>query len=370
LELYDFLMNFGSNLVRLVAVIAALLIIIFVHELGHYLVGRWCGIGASVFSIGFGSELIGFTDKRGTRWRLAAIPLGGYVKFIDDEGKSGGPISSRQSGGAYPTATPWARAATIFAGPLFNFIYSLIVFTLFFFLVGRAVFSPVIGTVLEDSPAALAGFQSGDVIVTMQGAEVRDFTQVSAYVSLHAGDNIAFTLERDGRLIEVEVTPRLVATDDGFDNIIRVGQIGVALSQQPQHRRFEQYDLWQAAGEAWGQGERIVTMTGAFLGRALTGRADRCQLSGPIRSGQIAWRVADFGFLALLQLTAIFSLSIGLLNLLPLPPLDGGQLVFTVIEAVAGKPVPQGVQQVILRVGMVLVLGLMIFAVVNNMIPC
>jgi len=369
-EFYDFLVNFGSNFVRLALVIAGLLAIIFVHELGHYLVGRWCGIGASTFSIGFGSELLGFTDKRGTRWRLSAIPLGGYVKFLDDEGETDTQTLLKQKGRSFAAASPWARTATIFAGPLFNFIYSLVIFTLFFFLVGRAVFIPVIGSVLEDSPAAQAGFQAGDVIVAMQGQPVHDFSEVSAYVSLRAGDVIAFTLEREGRLVPVEVTPRLVSTQDGFDNIIRVGQIGISLSDAPQHRRFEQYDLIEAAGEAWGQGERIVSMTAAFIGRALSGRADRCQISGPIRSGQIAWRVADFGFLALLQLTAIFSLSIGLLNLLPLPPLDGGQLVFTLSEAVVGKPIPERLQQLILRLGMVLVLGLMIFAVVNNMIPC
>jgi len=374
LEFYDFLMNFGSNLIRLLAVIFGLLAIIFVHELGHYLVGRWCGIGASVFSIGFGPQLLAFTDKRGTCWRLAAIPLGGYVKFVGDEDiastKGKGDAHGGAPEGAFFSASPWARAATVFAGPLFNFFYSIIIFSLFFFLVGRAVFVPVIGNVLDDSPAQRAGFEAGDVILTMQGRTVRDFSEVSAYVSMHAEDPIAFTIERNGRSLPLEVVPRLVSVNDGFDNIIRVGQIGVSLSDAPQHRRLVDYTLLQAMGEALDQSGRIIALTGSFIGRALQGRADRCQLSGPIRSGQIAWRVSDMGFLALLQLTAIFSLSIGLLNLLPLPPLDGGQLIFTLIEAVAGRPVPEPIRELILRIGMVLVLGLMVFAVVNNMIPC
>jgi len=380
LELYDFLMTFGSNLVRLVAVVAGLLVIIFVHEMGHYLVGRWCGIGARVFSIGFGPQLWAFHDRRGTCWRLAAFPLGGYVKFVGDEDIASHhtnvshhaniQIKAAPPQDAFSAASPWARAATIFAGPLFNFIYSFVIFGLFFLMVGRAVFMPVIGTVLEDSPAQAAGFQSGDVILTMQGRQVSDFSEVSAYISLHADDEIIFTVEREGRIVPLEVVPRLASVNDGFGNIIRVGQIGVSLSDAPQHRRLEQYNLFEAMAQSWQQSERIVVLTGTFIGRALLGRADRCQLSGPIRSGQIAWRVADIGFLALLQLTAIFSLSIGLLNLLPLPPLDGGQLVFTLIEAMAGKPVPERVRQVILRVGMMLVLGLMIFAIVNNMIPC
>jgi len=374
LEIYDFLMNFGSNLIRLLAVIAGLLAIIFVHELGHYLVGRWCGIGATVFSIGFGSQLLAFTDKRGTRWRLAAIPLGGYVKFIGDEDIASSKMKQVAGGalpaGAFFAASPWARAATVFAGPLFNFFYSLVVFSLFFFLVGRALFAPVIGSVLENSPAQAAGFQAGDVIVTMQGQVVDDFSEVRAYISMHGEEEVAFTVERDGRDLSLNVVPRLVLVNDGFDNMIRVGQIGVTLSDAPQHRRLADYNLFEAVGEAFNQAGRIMALTGSFLGRALMGRADRCQLSGPIRSGQIAWRVSDMGFLALLQLTAIFSLSIGLLNLLPLPPLDGGQLVFTLIEAVAGKPVPARIRDMILRIGMVLVLGLMIFAVVNNMIPC
>jgi len=385
LELYDFLMNFGSNLVRFTTVIAGLLAIIFVHELGHYLIGRWCGIGASVFSIGFGPQLLAFTDKRGTRWRLAAIPLGGYVKFIGDEqttsshhrshnstmnveGNALGNNASQQ--GAFFAASAWARAATIFAGPLFNFIYSIVIFSLFFFSVGRALFSPVIGTVMENSPAQAAGFQGGDVIVSMQGQPVHDFSEISAYISLHAGDRVAFTIEREGRIMPIEVVPQLVQANDGFDNTIRIGQIGIALSQEPQHRRLVDYNLFEAVGEAFNQSGRIITLTGSFIGRALLGRADRCQVSGPIRSGQIAWRVSDMGFLALLQLTAIFSLSVGLLNLLPLPPLDGGQLVFTLIEAISGKPVPEQVRNMILRIGMMLVLGLMIFTVVNNMIPC
>jgi len=379
LEIYDFLMTFGSNLVRLVAVLIGLLVIIFVHELGHYLVGRWCGIGASVFSIGFGAELLSFTDKRGTRWRLAAIPLGGYVKFIGDEDiASSRSIRNFQQarsqnvlqGGAFAAASPWARAMTIFAGPLFNFIYSIVIFSVVFLSLGRAVFSPVIGTVLESSPAQMAGFQSGDVIVMMQGSPVHDFSEVSSYIALHADDVVQFTVEREGQNVDLEVIPRWVSTDDGFNNTIRIGQIGVSLSDAPHHRRQVNYNLFEAVGESFNQAERIVTMTGSFIGRALLGRADRCQVSGPIRSGQIAWRVADMGLLALLQLTAIFSLSIGLLNLLPLPPLDGGQLVFTFVEAVARRPVPDKLRDMILRVGMVLVLGLMIFAVVNNMIPC
>jgi len=186
LELYDFLINFGSNLIRFSSIIAGLLVIIFVHELGHFLVGRWCGIGARVFSIGFGPELLAFTDKRGTRWRLAAIPFGGYVKFIGDSDiASTHPQahispSSASNSGAFFTASAWARSITIFAGPLFNFIYSLVIFSIFFFLVGRALFSPVIGTVMEHSPAQIAGFKSGDVIMSMQGSPVQDFSEVSA----------------------------------------------------------------------------------------------------------------------------------------------------------------------------------------------
>jgi len=372
LDFFEFFVLYGGNLLRLFAVLAALMLIIFVHELGHYLVGRWCGVGVRVFSIGFGTQIWHWTDRHGTVWRLGVLPLGGYVKFVGDEDALSTPLSSRRNlpENALSRAVAWKRAAISFAGPLFNALYTLVVFSILFFSFGTMRLVPVIGSVLENSPAAIAGFQVGDRFLTMQGEMVDNFRDVALYVSTHEGDEIAFTVERAGEVVALEVVPQLEEVDDGFGNAIHVGRIGITTSSDEGAWQKIDFDSWGALREGASQSIRIVKMTGNFIARIFQGRADRCQLSGPVRSGQIAWRAVDFGFAAFLQLTAFFSLSIGLFNLLPLPPLDGGRLVFELIETVARRPVPQAAQLMFFRIGTFIVLGIVIFAIINNMIPC
>lgn len=374
MEAFEFLLPFCDAAMRLASVICALMVIIFVHEMGHYLVGRWCGIGASVFSIGFGPELCGFRDKRGTRWRLAAIPLGGYVKFIGDHNAASVPASQRQGENlcpdSFPSACAWKRAATVFAGPFFNALLTVIILSALFFSLGRTITVPVVADVLPGSPAAQAGFKAGDRFLTMQGMPIRSFDEIPRYVMTHEDDSVHFTVERAKRVLEMTVTPRAARVDDGFGNTIRIGRIGIIASSDAENTRKIHYTVGESVGQGLREGVFIVQQTGQFLGKLVQGRGDRCQLSGPVRSAQIAWKVSDFGFLALLQLTAFFSISVGLFNLLPIPPLDGGHLVFYLVESFVGRPVPLRIQEIVFRAGLILVLLFMVFAILNNYIPC
>jgi len=336
LEYFEFaLMFFYDTVLHLICVLGVLVLIVFVHEIGHYLVARWCGISASVFSIGFGPEICGFVDKYGTRWRVAALPFGGYVRFLGDQDAAGFPSEHDERkfpGNSFPEAHVWKRAATVFAGPFFNTLFTVFVLSILFFFFGRTIIIPVVTDVLPDSPAARAGFKPGDRFLTMQGNPVSSFGEVAHYVMIHADDPVNFTIMRQGHSLEMIVRPEVERTDDGFGN--------------PIHE------------------------TGQVIGRFIQGRGDRCQLSGPLRSAQIAWKVSDFGLLALLQLAAFFSISIGLFNLLPIPPLDGGYLIFYLLEGVTGRPVPLRVQTIIFRTGFILVFLFMVFTLLNNYISC
>lgn len=352
--------------------VAVFVVIIFIHEMGHYLVGRWCGIGASAFSIGFGPELWGFNDRRGTRWRVAAIPLGGYVKFIGDEDAVSMTANavSAQCPDSFAAATAWRRAATVFAGPLFNGILTVVLLSILFFTSGRILLSPIITDVLPNMPAAAAGFKPGDKIISVQGEKIASFNEVYRYVMMHEGDNIAFVVERSGQTINLNVVPQKVSIDDGTGSKIKVGQIGISSKITPENSSHVEYGVFSAIGEGFKESSNIVVQTGKLLGRLIEGRADRCQLSGPVKSVQITWKVTESGFIQLVQLIAFFSLSIGLFNLLPIPPLDGGHLLFYVIEGIIGRPVKPALQEAVFKGGLLIVLAFILFAVINNMIPC
>lgn len=350
-----------------------LLIVVFVHELGHYLVGRWCGIGARAFSVGFGPELIGFTDRRGTRWRLSWIPLGGYVKFIGDMN-----AASTPQGGEDPDLTPeerkyafanksvGRRAATVFAGPLANFIFAIVIFTAIFSLYGRGVADPVVSEVRPDSVAEQVGIQPGDRFVSVDGNRVREFSDVQRYVSVRWGQPIEMVMDRDGALLTFDVTPERLEITDRFGNKMEQGVIGVLNNRQTGGHRIEQYGVGESLVMAVTETGYIIKRTGGYIAGIFSGREKADQIGGPIRVAKMSGQVATLGFVALLNLAAILSISIGLLNLLPVPILDGGHLVFYLFEALKGKPVSESAQEVGYRIGFGLILGLMVFATWND----
>lgn len=371
---------FGLNgflLGTIVPFLFVLTVVVFVHEMGHYLVGRWCGIGVQAFAIGFGPELIGFNDRRGTRWKLCAVPLGGYVKFVGDMNATSAPdpsqaasLSEAERRVAFHTQPVWKRALTVFAGPAFNFILTIAVFAVMFGLYGRYVLEPVVAEVRPNTPAAAAGFEPGDRFLLVDGTKIANFGDVQRIVSGRAGDPIEFVVSRGGQEVTLTATPQLSEQKDALGNDVKIAVIGVVNSQEAGQPRLIEYTPVQATTEAVRETWRVVERTGQFLSRFVVGREDRCQLGGPVRIADMAGKAAKLGFEWLVQLVALLSVGIGILNLLPIPPLDGGHLAFYAVEAIKRRPVSERAMEAVYRVGFVLVLGFMGFVFWNDLFGC
>lgn len=352
-----------------------LTVVVFFHELGHFLIARLCGVRVLVFSIGFGPELIGFNDRHGTRWKIAAIPLGGYVKFFGDENAASvpdqdavatmAPAERRQS---FHYQSVGRRAAIVAAGPIANFILAIAIFAAVFAIYGKQTTAARVDTVQADSAAAAAGFQAGDVVVAIDGRPIESFSDMQRIVSASAGQPLQVTVDRGGVRLELKAVPALREVKDNFGNTHRIGVLGISRSMAPGDLRFERVDpvraVWLGTQETWF----VVERTLSYLGGVIVGREAADQLGGPIRIAQVSGQVATVGFVALINLAAILSVSIGLLNLFPVPLLDGGHLLFYGIEAVRGRPLSDRAQEFGFRVGLAIVVMLMIFATFNDII--
>lgn len=371
---------FGSESLlvgTLLPFILVLAVVVFVHEMGHFLVGRLCGIGVQAFSVGFGPELFGYTARNGTRWKICAIPLGGYVKFVGDinaasapDGKAISSLSEADSKVAFHTQALWKRAATIFAGPAFNFLLTIAILSFFFASYGRVVADPTIAEVMPDSPAAAAGFKPGDRFLEVEGTKVDTFSDVQRIVNGRSGDELSFLIERDGRRIQLHAVPEVKEQTDALGNKIRIGLIGVTITRDSGNYRLVEYTPLESVGAAVVETGHIIGRTGTFLKRMVMGREDKCQLGGPVKIANMAGQAAQHGFEWLVQLIAMLSVGIGLFNLFPLPPLDGGHLVIYAGEAVLGRPVPVAMQEMFFRVGFFVVLGFMGFVFYNDLFAC
>lgn len=366
---------FGSVAGYALPFLFVLTVVVFFHELGHFLVGRWCGVRVTAFSVGFGPELIGRTDRHGTRWKLSVIPLGGYVKFAGDENEASVPdqealrrMSADERAGAFQTKSVARRAAIVAAGPIANFILAIVIFAILFALMGRPEISPRVDQVQPDSAAAEAGLQAGDLVVAIDGISIGTFAELQRTISVSADVPLQMELDRGGERIEVTITPKRREITDPFGNVQSVGLLGVSRSAKPEDvitRRFGPVEaVVEGSKETWF----VVTRTAGYLGGILTGRESADQLGGPIRVAQISGQVATLGFGALLNLTAVLSVSIGLLNLLPIPMLDGGHLLFYAAEALRGRPLSERAQEYGFRIGIGIVLFLMVFATWNDVL--
>ncbi|NTJ07007.1 RIP metalloprotease RseP [Rhizobium lusitanum] len=539
-----------NNVITFVFVLSLL---VFVHEMGHYLVGRWSGIRIMAFSIGFGPEILGHTDRHGTRWKLSLIPLGGYVRFFGDEDASSktdtdqlAAMTEEERAQSFAGAKLWKRAATVAAGPIANFILAIAIFAVLFCVYGRTVADPVVAMVTRDGAAAEAGIEPGDRLMAIDGVKVKTFDEVQRYVGLRPGRTIVLTVERDGQMRDFRIMPKLVEDTDQFGNKMEMGRIGIALvdplitgvepngpaakagivagdrliaadgnaiatyydigryigdrpgksivltiqrngeirdfpivaetltetdasgnkkdvgsigiapidplvasiapdspaeaaglelgdrilsvdgqavgsisevqryaashadkpvalsvergghtrdvtvtpkksaetdifgaqieiatigitdGQKPIRLRYEAYGPFQALGEGVKQTGSIVSGTFEYIANVIGGYMKADQLGGPIRVAQLSGQMATLGFSAVLQFAAILSVSIGLLNLMPVPVLDGGHLMFYAIEAVRGKPLGARAQDIAFRIGFAMVLSLMVFATWND----
>ena len=350
------------------AFLFVLTVVIFVHELGHFLVARWCGVRVKAFSIGFGREIFGFNDRYSTRWRFAWIPLGGYVKFLDDENSASVPsrdalqqMSAADREGAFQTKPLASRAAIVAAGPIANFLLAILVFALTFTFVGVNVTAPRVDELVSDGAAARAGFKTGDVIVGIDGQQIEAFADMQRIVSASADRELTFEVERSGAAAQLKAVPERREISDRFGNKLRVGVIGIRRNATQQEWQFKHYGPVEAVGLAVKESYFIVSRTLCYLYDVVTRRESGDQLGGPLRIAEISGQVASLGFLALLNLTAVLSVSIGLINLFPIPLLDGGHLMFYAIEAVRGQPLSERAQEVGFRIGLAFVLLLLVY---------
>ncbi|MCJ8509013.1 RIP metalloprotease RseP [Rhizobium lemnae] len=364
---------FGFITGYLIPFILVLSLLVFVHEMGHYLVGRWSGIRVTAFSIGFGPELVGFNDKHGTRWKISAIPLGGYVKFWGDEVASSRPdfeglgrLTEAERSQTLGGAKLWKRAATVAAGPIANFLLAIVIFAILFGVYGRSVSDPVVSEVRADSAAAAAGIMAGDRLVALDGSAIETFDDVRRYVSIRPETLVTVTIERNGQRQDLPLVPKRTELTDQFGNKVEMGLIGVVTNEQSGNFRRIQYTPLAAVREGVIETGQIISGTFRYIGNLITGRMKADQLGGPVRVAQASGQMATLGLAAVMQLAAILSVSIGLLNLMPVPVLDGGHLVFYAIEAIRGKPLGAGAQEIAFRIGLAMVLSLMVFATWND----
>jgi regulator of sigma E protease len=345
-----------------------LTVVVFVHELGHFLVARWTGVKIKAFSIGFGREIFGFYDRHGTRWRFAWIPLGGYVKFLDDENSASAPsraaldnMSPAEREGAFQTKPLAARSAIVAAGPLANFLLSIAIFAFTFTVVGVHITAPQVDELVPDGAAAAAGFKPGDLIVSIDSQPIETFAEMQRIVSASADRELTFEVKRNDRILTLKAVPARREISDRFGNKLRVGVIGIKRNATQQEWQYKRYGPVESLGLGVKETFFIVTRTLSYLQDVATGREAGDQLGGPLRIAEISGQVASLGFMALLNLTAVLSVSIGLINLFPIPLLDGGHLLFYGIEALRGKPLSERAQEVGFRIGLAIVLLLLVY---------
>jgi regulator of sigma E protease len=352
-----------------------LTLVVFFHELGHFLVGRWAGVKVLTFSLGFGPELFGFNDRHGTRWKISAIPLGGYVKFFGDETEASTPsaeilahMTPEERNLSFHHKGVGPRAAIVAAGPIANFLLAIVIFACMFTFFGKPNTSARVDKVEANSAAAAAGFQAGDVVTAIDGSKIETFSDMQRIVSGRAGERLTFTVKRGEADLQLQGTPELREVKDPFGNVQRLGVLGITRQTAAGDVVTERVDpataVWLGVKETWF----VIDRTLSYVSRIFTGRESADQVGGPLRIAQMSGQVASIGLGALIQLAAVLSISIGLLNLFPVPLLDGGHLLFYAIEAARGRPLSERAQEVGFRIGLGLVLMLMVFATYNDIL--
>jgi regulator of sigma E protease len=347
-----------------------LTVLVFVHELGHYWVARRNGVRIETFSIGFGPELFGWHDRAGTRWKLSAIPLGGYVKFFGDADAMSTP------GGELPVMSPeeravsfhhkplGQRAAIVAAGPIANFVFAIVVSAILFILIGQPFTPPVVGGVLQGSAAEKAGFVAGDRIVRINSEQISRFEDIQRIVQLDLDQPLKVTVLRGGQDVALTAVPSIIEETDRLGNTVRMARLGIRGGGIEYLRRGPGEAVWQAVVETYEQ----TAGTLKALGQIVAGHRSSDELGGPLRIAQMSGEVAKGGVANLFAFMAFLSINLGLINLFPVPVLDGGHLLFYLFEGVRGRPLGARAQEYGFRIGMVLVFSLMILATWNDLV--
>ncbi|HML92229.1 RIP metalloprotease RseP [Methyloceanibacter sp.] len=375
MDIFTSLAGFGGSFLGyLIPFLFVLTVVVFVHEMGHFLVARWCGVGVKAFSIGFGPEIFGFNDRHGTRWRVAWIPLGGYVKFVDDENAASAGQKSLESMSeadrkvSFQGKSLGQRAAIVAAGPIANFIFAILIFTAIFSIFGERITAPKVDSITPGSAAERAGFKPGDLVTSIDGTSITNFSEMQRVVATSPDRELHFVVDRGGAPVDLTAVPERKEITDRFGNTFKIGLLGIKRSASPDDWTLERHNPVTAFVMGVKECYFVVSRSLGYLYDVIKGREDADQLGGPLRIAQVSGQVATAGFLALLNLAAIISVSIGLINLFPIPMLDGGHLLFYGIEAVRGKPLSESTQEIGFRIGLAFVLMLMIFATWNDLI--
>jgi regulator of sigma E protease len=348
-----------------------LTVLVFVHEFGHYAIARWNGVRIDVFSIGFGPELFGWWDSAGTRWKFSTIPLGGYVKmFGDSDASSGQPLpglgrlAQSERNASFHYKRLGQRAAIVAAGPAANFAFAIVVLTVLFMTFGQPYTPAEVGQVQPGSAAEQGGIRAGDVILSIDGQAVARFEDVQQAVRMNPGVAMAIAVRRDAKTLTLQVTPARTEVSDRFGNHYEIGLLGIARSGMEYIKRDPVTALYQAVGETWN----LSASTLQAMWQMVKGTRTTDELGGPLRIAQMSGEVARGGIAPVLTFMALLSVSLGLINLFPVPILDGGHLLFYAAEAIRGRPLGQKAQEYGFRIGLALVLTLMVFTTWNDLV--
>ena len=355
--------------------IALIVVVVFIHEYGHYYFAKRFGVGVTDFSIGFGKEIFGWNDKSGTRWKVCVIPLGGYVKFFGDRNvysqadneKIIKEYSKEDQDKLFVLKPLYQRALIVFGGPLANFLLAILIFFSVYTFAGKDFTPAVINEVQKDSPAMVAGLKNNDIVVSIDGNEVKSIMEVSKYIMMSTDEFINFTVNRYDQDLSFRVKPNIVEGEDNLGNKISKRMVGIKLGAYNNEVNHIKLGPAKALFYAVNEVYYVSTSSLKYIGSMIVGNGDTSQLGGPIRIAKISGQVAEFGILPFISLMAYISISLGLINLFPIPMLDGGHLMFYSIEKVLGRPLSQKTQEGFFRIGLFLLLSLMFFTTFNDL---
>jgi regulator of sigma E protease len=360
----------GLAVYSIPAFIFLITIVVFFHELGHFSVARFFGVRIETFSIGFGPAIVSWRDRKNTLWKISWFPLGGFVKFFGDADGASTPdraaaakMSDEDRAMAFPFKPLWQRALIVVAGPVANFILAVVILTGFYMVEGRLITPAVVSWVQPGSPAQAAGIRPGDRFLEIDGSKIESYEELIQIISLSAGETLPIKLQRGTQILDISATPRLVETVGPFKNKVKVGQIGIKDLAKPYRVALNPI---QAVGAACDEIGEIVSSS--FRARGQIMRGNTSQLSGPVGIMKISGQVAQVSFVALIQLVALLSVSIGLVNLFPIPLLDGGHLLYYAFEGVLGRPLGERAQDVGFRLGLAVVAGIFLLATWNDLL--
>ncbi len=355
--------------------IVLILIVVFIHEYGHYYFAKKFGVGVTDFSIGFGKEIFGWNDKSGTRWKICWIPLGGYVKFFGDRNVYSQAdhkeilekYNEEEQKKLFTLKPLYQRSLIVFGGPLANFLLALVIFFSIYTFIGKDFTPAVINEVQKDSAAMVGGLKENDIILEIDGNKVESIMDVSKFITMSTDDIIDFKIKRSYDELILKVKPNVVLGEDNLGNKLNKRIVGIKLGAYNNKINHVKLGPAQSIYHAVNEVYYVSISSLKYIGAMIFGKADTSQLGGPIRIAKISGQVAEFGILAFISMMAYISISLGLVNLFPIPMLDGGHLMFYAFEKVLGRPLSQKTQEGFFRIGLILLLSLMFFTTFNDL---